>query len=212
MVTRRRYKGYRDGGVVVADIVDEPPPPPEIAKVADDDSPLKKALEAAQRAEMHAHAQAQRQAPMQDFEGRIAHFPDQAKTWLRAHPEFVHDESQARRIGGVHSYLVDSKGVEAFSPAYFDALDSEFGFSSPAHQHQPPARRSIPMTAPVSREVPMSSGQRTLDTRQITLSAEERAVARNSFSDASMSNEERERLYAQNKARMLVAKARGEIQ
>jgi hypothetical protein len=80
-----------------------------------------------------------------------------------------------------------------------------------------PARRSLPVSAPVSRDVPTVSGERVQDARSITLSAEERAIARNSFGpirDASgnlrdLTNEEKERLFASNKAKMLRMKADG---
>jgi hypothetical protein len=82
-----------------------------------------------------------------------------------------------------------------------------------------PQRRSIPMSAPVSRDVPSPSGQRVPDFRSMTLSAAERAIARNSFGpirDASgnlvdMTNEEKEFRYAQNKALMLKRRADGTL-
>jgi hypothetical protein len=52
----------------------------------------------------------------------------------------------------------------------------------------PTPRRSMPISAPVSREVPSASGSRP---SAITLSEEERKVARNSFTDPSLTNEER---------------------
>ena len=57
------------------------------------------------------------------------------------------------------------------------------------------------MTAPVSRDVPTASGQRQTSTG-VTLSPEERFIARNSFSDPNMSDAEKERLYAQQKSRL----------
>ncbi|WP_426418478.1 hypothetical protein [Bradyrhizobium genosp. A] len=71
-----------------------------------------------------------------------------------------------------------------------------------------PRTRSMPMTAPVSREVPMLSGKRTADLSKVTLSAEERFVAQNSFS-SDLSVAERERLYATNKARLARERAEG---
>jgi hypothetical protein len=72
-----------------------------------------------------------------------------------------------------------------------------------------PTRKSLPISAPVSRDIPSSSGKRMSEERTITLSAAEREVARNSFTDPNMTNEERERLYATNKMRMLKARADG---
>ncbi len=139
--------------------------------------------------------------------------PDNAKTWLRAHPEFVTDTAKVKKLGAAHNYITENRGVGQFSQAYFDALDQEFGFkAAPAAQTAPPAtssttsqpqRRSIPVSAPVSREPPTSSGQRQ-SSNQVTLTAEERQVARNSFSSINgkeLTNAEKERLYAMNKAK-----------
>jgi len=74
-----------------------------------------------------------------------------------------------------------------------------------------PRGRSLPVAAPVSREVPSASGQRTADFRNITLSPAEREIARNSFSDPNMTDAQRERLYAKNKAIMLAMRANGTL-
>jgi hypothetical protein len=73
----------------------------------------------------------------------------------------------------------------------------------------PPIRRSIPVTAPVSREIPTASGQRQ-SSRQITLTPEEREVAHLSFRH--LPADQAEAQYALNKARMLRLKAEGVIQ
>jgi hypothetical protein len=145
-----------------------------------------------------------------DFEGRIATLPEPARVWLRQHPEFVTDQSKTDALSGVHGYLVSKKNVTQFSQAYFDALDEEFGFKAapqpePREQREalPPQRRSIPVSAPVSRDVPTASGKRSSD-NQMTLSPEERAIARNSFgaiNGKDLTNAQKEYLYAQNKAK-----------
>ncbi len=152
-----------------------------------------------------------------DFEQRIAQMPDQAKTWLRKHPEFISDDSLNRKIGGVHQYLVDHKDVQAFSPAYFDALDTEFGFkqgdTTQRHDPAPTKQRSIPMTAPVSREAVTATGQRGTSTK-ITLTEEERQLARLAIVDRpdlpKMTDAQKEYLYAQNKQKLLRMRASGE--
>jgi hypothetical protein len=63
-----------------------------------------------------------------------------------------------------------------------------------------PPRRSMPLSAPVARDVPSLGGQR-VSGRQIILTPEERMIARNSFTDPTLTNEQKELLYAQNKAR-----------
>lgn len=149
-------------------------------------------------------------APL-DFEGRIAKMPESAKSWLRLHPEFINDTALTAKIGNAHNYLVNNKNVEAFSPAYFEALDQEFGFKA-APQIEPapqPQRRSMPVSAPVSRDAPTVSGQRQPSTK-ITLTAEERAIAHTSFTAPDMTNAQKELLYAQNKRKLITMRANGQ--
>lgn len=151
------------------------------------------------------------QAAPLDFEGRIAQLPDTAKSWLRKHPEFVNDTSLNEKIGHTHNYLTKNRNVEAFSPAYFEALDDEFGFkTTPRAEAEPqPQRRSMPVSAPVSRDVPTASGQRQPSSK-MNLSAEERAIARSSFTATDMTNDQKELLYAQNKRKLANMRANGQ--
>src|SRR5882762_5390904 len=151
------------------------------------------------------------QAAPQDFEQRIAQMPEVAKGWLRKHPEFINDEAMNRKIGVAHNYLVDNKGLQPFSEAYFDALDTEFGFkaapaAAPAAQ---PQRRSMPMSAPVSRDVPSASGQRQASTT-MTLTEEERRIARTSYTADDMTDAQKEYAYAKNKQKLQRMRANGE--
>nr|AWM07626.1 hypothetical protein CIT39_15010 [Bradyrhizobium symbiodeficiens] len=98
--------------------------------------------------------------------------------------------------------------------AYRKAYDAEQAMPMEVVQQLPPLpqatrARSIPMTAPVSREVPMASGRRMGGGSQITLNAEERFIARHSFSDPNLSDAERERLYATMKAKLARERAEG---
>jgi hypothetical protein len=95
------------------------------------------------------------------------------------------------------------------------ALQGEAQMHLAAHQseHQPAPppspkqRRSIQMSAPPSRGEPSFSGRPDLGSN--SLSAEERQIARNSFSDPHMSNAERELLYLRNRNRYRHMKADG---
>jgi hypothetical protein len=73
----------------------------------------------------------------------------------------------------------------------------------------PESRRSIPYSAPVHRDVPSASGGRMSDTR-VTLTAEERDIARRSFTAADMTDEMKEKLYALNKAKLARLRATGQ--
>jgi hypothetical protein len=151
-------------------------------------------------------------APL-DFEQRLGSLgvPESAKSWLRAHPEFINDAAMNKELGDAHNYLTGRKKVEPFSQAYFDALDSEFGFkAAPAAEAQPqpqPPRRSPPVSAPPSRDVPTPSGQRAQSSK-ITLTAEERSIARQSMSW--LKPEEAEVEYARNKAKLARMRGNGE--
>jgi hypothetical protein len=79
----------------------------------------------------------------------------------------------------------------------------------PQQPAPPPApRRSMPISAPVSRDIPMASGERRPG--QITLNPDERFIAHTSFPH--LPKTEAELAYARNKRRMLQMKANGEIQ
>ena len=149
--------------------------------------------------------------PAQDFEQRIVQMPEVAKGWLRKHPEFINDAAMNRKIGGAHNYLVDNKGLQPFSEAYFDALDTEFGFKAPpaAAPQAQPQRRSMPMSAPVSRDVPTASGQRQTSTT-MTLTEEERRIARTSYTAKDMTDAQKEYAYAKNKQKLHRMRANGE--
>ncbi len=160
--------------------------------------------------------QPQPRAPQpQGFEAQIANLPEPAKVWLRKHPEFVNDTALNEKIGGMHVYLTKSEGVEAFSPAYFDALDTRFGFKAKPEQprSEPQQRRSMPMSAPVSRDVPGSNGQRQ-DSKKMYLTPEEVQVARLSIVDRpdmpKLTNSQKEYIYAQNKQKLKNQRASGE--
>ena len=66
----------------------------------------------------------------------------------------------------------------------------------PAPSAPPPKRRTIPMSAPVSRDSPEVSGRPALNNH---LTADEVRIAHNSFTDPNMSNREKELLYLRNK-------------
>ena len=66
------------------------------------------------------------------------------------------------------------------------------------------------MSAPVSRDAPSMSGGPKSGKRVVDLSPEERAVARASFTAEDMTNEQKEKLYALNKEKLLKMRANGQ--
>lgn len=147
-----------------------------------------------------------------DFETQISNLPGEAKTWLRAHPDYWTDPQKNKQIQSLHGYLVNHKHIAEFSKDYFDEIDVQLGFKTNEPQPQatePPApRRSMPVSAPVSRDVPTPSGQRS--NIRITLTAEQRDIARKSFTASDMTDEQKERLYAMNLQKLHRMRANGE--
>lgn len=148
-----------------------------------------------------------------DFETQIRDLPNDAKSWLRAHPDYWTDPAKNLKIQSLHGYLVNNKGITQFSKEYFDELDVQLGLKAAAAPTEPviqqqPQRRSMPVSAPVSRDVPGPGGQRTAS--RITLSPEERDIARKSFTASDMTDEQKEKLYAMNKAKLHRMRANGE--
>lgn len=164
------------------------------------------------RRETRPAPQTQRPAPQQQpqsFEEKISALPEPARNWLRNHPEFINDTGMNDKINATHQYLTKTKGVGQFTPAYFEALDQEFGFKA-APQAQP-QRRTMPMSAPVSRDVPTATGTRSTP---MHLTEEERKIARISIMDRpdmpNLTNEQKEYIYAQNKRKLHAMRANGQ--
>jgi len=147
-----------------------------------------------------------------DFETQISNLPGDARTWLRAHPDYWSDPQKNRQIQSLHGYLVNVKNIPEFSKEYFDEIDVQLGLKeAPVAQDNPPPqqpRRSMQVSAPVSRDVPNPSGQRS--SKSITLSPEQREIARKSFTASDMTDEQKERLYALNLQKLHRMRANGE--
>jgi len=166
-----------------------------------------------QRREQDKKAPPQRQAAP-DFEAQISNLPSEARSWLRSHPEYWSDSQKNRQIQSLHGYLVNVKHIPEFSKEYFDEIDVQLGLKAPAVSEtrettQQPSRRSMPVSAPVSRDAPNPSGQRQ-SSRSITLTAEQRQIAKHSFSAPDMTDEQKERLYALNLQKLNRMRANGE--
>jgi|GEM_PF-2659850 hypothetical protein len=144
-----------------------------------------------------------------DFEAKIAALPEPAKTWLRARPEYMNDQDKNEQIGAAHNYVVKVQRKQAWTPEYFEALETHLGIRKsptvpdPEPEPQPQTRRSPPMSAPVSRDAPNLSTGRP-QSRTITLSPAQRDAARIS----GISETE----YAKNLIRLNELKAQGHYQ
>lgn len=158
----------------------------------------------------------QPQQPQNPIERQIAGMPipDNAKDWLRGHPDYLTDPRKNSKLQAAHWDALDDAGGESQmgSQKYIDALETRLGLrqAAPAAEPQPqpqPQRRSMPVSAPPSRDVPTPSGQRAQSSK-ITLTAEERSIARQSMSW--LKPEEAEVEYARNKAKLARMRTNGE--
>jgi hypothetical protein len=202
----------------------EAPSPPNADHEAED--AVLRAAHATLRAEQWQRAQAQA-ASVEQVVATIPDISQHKRDFLKSNPQFLFDGHQ-QQLMRKHYQAALAAGVEDDTPEIDKAVlegvarDVELHRQAlakaarrpepqPALAPQPlPAiRAGIPMTAPVSRDVPAASGQRAADLRTVTLTAEERLIARNSFSAPDMSNEEKEMSYARQKARMLQMRASG---
>lgn len=127
-----------------------------------------------------ATRQPEKPQPADQFETAISTLPDAAKKWLRTHPEYVRETRKNAKIQSLHWDVLD-EGHEPFSQAYFDSLETHLGMrqkdDGEADPPPQPARRSAPVSAPPTREVPNgSSGQRS--SARITLTPVQREHAK----------------------------------
>jgi hypothetical protein len=122
-------------------------------------------------------------------------------------------------LSGIHRDLEHHRALSALTsaqarptdPAHQDTAEAVADLQREAEAHlaahqpapiaPPPPKRRIPMSAPVSRDIPSASGHRQPDGWN-TLSAEERQIARNSFTDPNVSNEQKELMYLRQKQKL----------
>jgi hypothetical protein len=225
VATRRKY--YRDGGAVNPDNhsgADVARPAVEVQPAAShDDDPVKRGLAEIKRAEELHRQQPQPQQP------QLSQFK---LDFLAAYPELVKDE-EATTLTRYHYLSALRRGIPDDSPQMNEAILSGWRRMSAAHMPAPDAHRqarsdaiereadqmdelaptSASMkapkftSAPVSRNIPSASGGSV--PMRITLSPEERDVARKSYSH--LPPADAERLYHDMKRKMLIARANGTL-
>jgi hypothetical protein len=234
VATRRKYKspqGYRDGGAVVDNvIVAEPAPTPHEPAAAPvpapshdaDDNPLVRAHAAQIRAEELQRRAAQKPTTVEEHIDRIPGLSSHKRQFLKAHPKMATDPEEARAMS-FHYNAALSAGVpddsEEMNRAILAGMYREREYAA---KDKPPAaaprapiapRKSLPMSAPVSRETPSYSDGKPLSSRKMTLSPEEVQIARAAIIDRpdmpKMSNAQKEYLYLQQREKYRAMKADG---
>jgi hypothetical protein len=144
---------------------------------------------------------------------------DAAKDWLRGHKDYLTDARKYAQLQHAHFGALDEAGGESHmgTPRYLEALEGQLGLRKAPPNPEPspapqPQRRSMPVSAPVSRDVPTPTGQRQ-SSNKMTLSPEEVAIARASIQDRpdmpALTNAQKEYIYAQNKRKYQAMKANG---
>ncbi len=192
------------------------------ANKAMEENSVAKQLEAHRRAEeLQRHRAQQAQQPPPELSER-------KKQLFAANP---HLRFHTPMLGQLHDHLMNNGVVDDSDhyvdqmAALLDGLGIRFTRPSTEHsgeqqqqqQHEPepahhesepgpepesPSMPSIPVSAPVSRSIAGSNGSRHDGNGKVTLTPEQRHMARVTFTDPSMSTSEKERLYAQGLLRM----------
>lgn len=188
------------------------------SKMEEQQNSIAKQLEATRRAEEleRQRLQAQQQPPPELSERKKQLFA--ANPHLRFHTPM---------LGQLHDHLMNS-GVVDDSDHYVDQMaalldglgirftrpsaapsgeQQQHSEPEPVHEPEPepepsrPNMSNIPISAPVSRSVAGSNGARHDVGGKVTLSAEERHIAHVSITDPTLTNQQKEVLYARGKAR-----------
>jgi hypothetical protein len=163
----------------------------------------KSALEA--RREAAKNAPRQEQTPSDPFEAYVSQFPQVTANWLRSHSEYVRDQRKNVRLQGAHFDAVEA-GKTVNTPEYLEFIEEKLGLRQTDDDTDPDPPRRTPVSAPVSRDIPSPSTGRSVPSK-VTLTPDEREAARFSFPDTEPG--EAERLYAQQKLRLMQEKANG---
>lgn len=133
--------------------------------------------------------------------------PETAKTWLRAHPDYLSNPRKNAKIQSLHWDVVE-EGHEAFSKPYFDSLEIKLGMKAAPEIEEDdedeeveerPVRKGPSVSAPVSREAP--GNKEPTRASEVRLTAKEVEAAKMAgITDAE---------YARQKLAMIKAKKEG---
>lgn len=146
-----------------------------------------------------------------------APLPPKGKDWIRAHPEFWTDPRKNAKIQALHWDAIEA-GHEAFSPKYFEFLEVEAGIKARHQEDRSEAEPQVQLqrktnvpAAPVSRDNPSLSTGKTTPTK-VTLTLEEKEVARSIATSRGITEHEAQIEYARNKIKLDGLKKQGHYQ
>lgn len=143
-----------------------------------------------------------------EFDSYIATRTPATASWLRANARFASEPGFRQKVAAAHNYITTVRGVVVDSPDYFRGIEDATGVTQAAPEAvradpvsvaatpvaTAPARTPAP-AAPPSRNTP-SSGRNGSPT-QITLSPEQRAIARQILAHVTKDGKDPEVVYAQ---------------
>lgn len=169
------------------------------------------------KAVFEARAQEPRPAPQPeraqgDPIDAMTHLSSRQRDWLKGHRDAQTDPAKLARLGAAHWDALEA-GHAQDSDAYFATLEEKLGYRQPApaakvvddddYVSPEPKHRSMPVSAPVSRDSPSLSTGRATPTR-VELTAAQREHARVAGVD--------DVTYAKNVLRLKALKAEGHYQ
>lgn len=111
----------------------------------------------------------------------MTHLSARQRDWLKSHRDAQTEPAKLARLGAAHWDALEA-GHAQDSDAYFQVLEERLGYRKPAAKEDDegepePQRRSMPVSAPVTRDSPSPSTGRLTSTR-VELSASQREAAR----------------------------------
>lgn len=130
---------------------------------------------------LETHRENARAAPQQQFSGdpvtaaieSMNGLSVKQRDWLKSHRDAYTDPAKNAYLGAAHWDAIRA-GHEQDTPGYFQALEEKLGYRQ---AQAAPARKSIPLSAPVSRDAPTLTGAPASPSR-ITLTQAQREAAR----------------------------------
>ncbi len=106
--------------------------------------------------------------------------PPRIKNWLRAHPDYISNPRLNAKIQNLHWVIVDDEGLEPYSNEYLESMETHLGMrekprAQEAESDPEPRGRSTNVSAPVSREAPLSSSGERPGQIRLTVAQKEAA-------------------------------------
>ena len=145
-------------------------------ELRDERDKLRKAVPDQQQAQVQS--QQPQQPQRKTVEELAASLPVAEAEWLRQHRDYVEDPTKFSRLSSA-SQVAYNEGLQVGNPAYIPRVEEVMEFLNGGGRAAPePVKRSPPVSAPVSREVPSASGARAQS--KVTLTAAQREAAKDS--------------------------------